>query len=110
MAITNMEYSQGVTSRHDSGKKLYELADLVIDNCGDFEDAAISIDGFAQKIGATSTIAGAAIGNAIVVEAAAILKARGVEPPIFHSANVDGGDEFNKKIFEKYRDRIFYLT
>ncbi|NLO88606.1 MAG: SIS domain-containing protein [Firmicutes bacterium] len=109
VAITNMEYSQGVTSRHDSGKKLYELADLVIDNCGDFEDAAISIDGFAQKIGATSTIAGAAIGNAIVVEAAAILKARGVEPPIFHSANVDGGDEFNKKIFEKYRDRIFYM-
>lgn len=109
VAITNMEYSQRVKSRHSSGKRLFELADLVIDNCGDFEDAAIEIKGFEQKIGATSTIAGAAIANAIVVEASGILHSKGIEPPIFHSANVDGGDEFNKKMMEKYKDRIYYL-
>lgn len=109
IAITNMEYSQRVNSRHYSGKRLFEVADLVIDNCGDFEDAAIEIKGFEQKIGATSTIAGAAIANAIVVEASGILHSKGIEPPIFHSANVDGGDEFNKKMMEKYKDRIYYL-
>lgn len=109
IAITNMEYSQRVNSRHYSGKRLFEVAGLVIDNCGDFEDAAIEIKGFEQKIGATSTIAGAAIANAIVVEASGILHSKGIEPPIFHSANVDGGDEFNKKMMEKYKDRIYYL-
>ncbi len=109
IAITNMDYSSKVTSRHSSGKRLFEVADLVIDNCGDFEDSAIEIEGVKQKIGPTSTIAGAAIGNAIVVEASAILHSKGIEPPIFHSANVDGGDEFNKKMLDKYKDRIFYM-
>lgn len=109
VAITNIEYSKGVSSRHSNGKRLFEISDLVIDNCGDFEDSAIKIDDFKQKIGPTSTITGAAIGNAIVVEASSILKSKGIEPPIFHSANVDGGDEFNKKMLEKYKDRIFYM-
>lgn len=109
IAITNIEYSKGVSSRHSNGKRLFEVSDLVIDNCGDFEDSAVQIDDFKQKIGPTSTIAGAAIGNAIVVETSSILKSRGIEPPIFHSANVDGGDEFNKKMLEEYKDRIFYM-
>ena len=109
VAITNLEYSSQVTSRHFSGKRLFEVADLVIDNCGDFEDAAIQIEGLQQKIGATSTIAGAAIGNAIIVEASQVLHSKGIDPPIFHSANVDGGDEFNRKMMERYRDKIHYL-
>lgn len=109
IGITNMEYSRQVSSRHAGGKRLFEVADLVIDNCGDFEDSAIELEGFKQKIGATSTVAGAAIVNAIIVETSAILQAKGIEPPIFHSANVDGGDEFNRTLLEKYKDRIFYM-
>jgi uncharacterized phosphosugar-binding protein len=109
IGLTNMTYSTQVKSRHNTGKKLYDIADLVIDNCGDFEDSCMKIEGIDQKIAPTSTVAGAAIVNSIVVETSAILLSRGIEPPIFHSANVDGGDEFNKKIFEKYKDRIFYL-
>lgn len=109
IGLTNLTYSNKVTSRHSSGKKLYEIVDLVIDNCGDFEDTSIEIEGLKQKVAPTSTIAGAIIVNTIVVETAAILLSKGITPPIFHSANVDGGDEFNKKIFEKYKDRIHYL-
>ena len=29
--------------------------------------------------------------------------------PVFHSANVDGGDEFNRTLFEKYKDQIHYM-
>ncbi|TCL71582.1 putative phosphosugar-binding protein [Hydrogenispora ethanolica] len=109
IALTNLAYSRQVTSRHSSGKNLYQLADLVIDNCGDFEDAAIAIPGLEQKVAPTSTAVGALIVNAILVELVAKLVERGIAPPVFHSANVDGGDEYNQRIFAEYRDRIHYL-
>lgn len=109
IGITNITYSTNVTSRHSSKKKLYEVVDLTIDNCGDFEDSSVKLEGLEQRIAPTSTIAGALIANTIVVEASSILLSKGIKPPIFHSANVDGGDEFNNEIFKKYRDRIFYL-
>ena len=40
--------------------------------------------------------------------AAASLAARGVEVPLLRSGNVDGGHEWNRRIFEEYGDRIFY--
>ncbi len=109
IALTNLTYSKQVASRHSSGKNLYQVADLVIDNCGDFEDSAISIQGVDQKIAPTSTTVGALIVNSIVVETVARLVDKGIAPPVFHSANVDGGDEANRQIFESYRDRIHYL-
>lgn len=109
IALTNLDYSSKVTSRHSNKKRLFEIADLVIDNCGDFEDVAIKIEGFDQKIGATSTIAGATIVNSIVVQASYILLSEGISPPIFHSANVDGGDEFNRNLMKENKDRIHYL-
>lgn len=109
IGLTSLNYSQNVKSRHSSGKKLYEIADIIIDNCGNFGDASQEIEGLKQKIAPTSTIAGSFIVNSIVIETAAILLSRGTAPPIFHSANVDGGDEFNRNIFEKYKDRIFYM-
>ena len=109
IAITNIQYSASVKSRHESGKRLYEIADIVIDNCGDFEDASTQIEGLKQKVAPTSTIAGAFIGNSLVIETVENLVKNGQIPPIFHSANVDGGDEFNQKIFKKYKDRIHYM-
>ncbi|MBC7088470.1 MAG: SIS domain-containing protein [Tissierellales bacterium] len=109
IAITNLEYSQKVLSRHSSGKKLYEIADIVIDNCGEYEDAAIKLDGMEQKIGPTSTIAATAIGHSMIIEVSKILLNNDIIPPIYHSANIDGGDDFNKKIMDKYGDRIHYI-
>lgn len=109
IAITNMEYSKEVNSRHACGKKLFELADIIIDNCGEFEDSCMLIDGMKQKVAPTSTVMGASIVNSIVIQVVENLLAKGMEPPVFHSANVDGGDEFNKKILEKYKDHVFYM-
>lgn len=50
IAVTNIEYSQAVVSRHETGKKLLDIADIVIDNCGDFEDSSITIDGLDQRL------------------------------------------------------------
>jgi len=68
-----VKYSKSATSRHSSNKRLFEVADLVIDNHGDIGDAAISYPSFSQKVGATSTVSMAAIVNSIVVETVQLL-------------------------------------
>lgn len=109
IGITNMKYSKSVKSRHISGKKLYELSDIVIDNNGEIGDACISFENLAQKVGPTSTISGALIVNSIVCGVVERLLDKEIEPPIFYSANIDGGDEKNKKILEKYKENIFFM-
>lgn len=109
ICITNLAYSSAVTSRHPDGKRLFEVCDLVIDNCGEKGDAAVKLDGLEEKIGPTSTAVGTAILNALVIEAVEKMIADGIVPPVFMSANLDGGDEHNAKIFEEYRDNIFYM-
>lgn len=109
IGLTNITYSSKVSSRHDSGKNLYEVVDIVIDNCGDFEDSSMLLEGMDQKIAPTSTIIGSLIVNSIVIETVNNLLKAGVAPPVFHSANVDGGDEFNKKVLETYKNNIHYM-
>lgn len=109
IAITNLAYSGSVTSRHPSGKHLFEACDLVIDNKGCVGDAAITLEGLPEKIGPTSTAVGSALVNALVIETVGGMIADGIFPPVFMSANLDGGDAHNKKIFEEYKDNIFYM-
>ncbi|GAA0732664.1 SIS domain-containing protein [Clostridium oceanicum] len=109
IGLTNLNYSKNVSSRHNSGKNLYEICDIVIDNCGDFEDASIKFDEMGQKVGPTSTAVGATIVNSIIIRVCEIILEKGNKPPVFHSANVDGGDEFNKTIFKLYKNSIHYL-
>lgn len=109
IGLTNVKYSKSVKSRHSSGKKLYELADVIIDNHGDVGDASCQLLGAPQKVGPTSTVIGAAILNSIIVEASQELVNSGNENvPIFYSANLDNGDAKNRALFEEYRDMIHY--
>ena len=107
-AITNLAASRASASRHPSGKRLFEVCDLVIDNCGCVGDAAIEIEGFPGKTAATSTVTGAAIVNAFCAEVVGLYVDSGLEPPVFMSANVDGGDAYNAKMLDRYRDKITY--
>ena len=109
IALTSMKYSGSVDSRHSSGKKLYEVCDLVIDNCGCAGDAALNIEGFPQRVAPTSTVIGAAILNAMVAEAVSIFIEKGITPPIFISSNIEGGDNHNKKVMELFKNSIKYL-
>lgn len=109
IAVTALEYSRQVQSRHSSGKKLYELCDLVIDNCAPLGDAAVEIEGFAQAVGPLSTVLGCAVVNAIATQVVANLVAHGVTPPVFVSANMPGGDEHNARLLAENRERIFYM-
>ena len=109
IGLTNVSYSKSVTSRHSSGKRLFEVVDIVIDNHGDIGDACCDIKGIEQKVGASSTVVGASIFNTIIVETCQKLVDSGVKyPPIFYSANLDGGDQLNQDLYEQYKESIHY--
>lgn len=109
IALTSLAYSQSVTPRSNTGKRLFEVADLVIDNGAPTGDALVQIPGFPQRISPVSTVLGAAILHAVMAEACAILLERGIQPPVFRSANLEGGDAHNAELMEKYRGRVRYL-
>ena len=64
------------------------------------------VEGYDVAVAPTSTIVDAYIAHRMVIEAVAEMKRRGLEPPIFRSANLPGGDEFNAKLIERYRNRV----
>ncbi len=106
VVITNMEHTMQGASRHSSGKKLFEAADIVIDNCGCHGDASMRIDEINRSVAPTSTAAGAAILNAIEARAVEIMVSEGFTPEVFSSSNVDGGDEINNAYIAKYKKEI----
>jgi uncharacterized phosphosugar-binding protein len=102
IAMTSMKHSSGCSSRHSSGKKIYEIADVTIDNCADPGDASFMIPGLDSGIGPTSDATGIAIAQALVCEAVDKMVKDGFRVPVFKSSNVDGGDAHNQKIFDTY--------
>ncbi|MBP5639189.1 MAG: SIS domain-containing protein [Victivallales bacterium] len=110
IALISREYSARVTSRHPSGKKLGDFADVLLDNGAPYGDAVGDIEGFPQKVGPVSTVGGCACLNAMIAETVQLLVNAGQEPPVFMSANMDGGDEFNARMLKKYSDRIHYMN
>lgn len=109
IVLTNLAMSRAVTSRHPDGVKLYEVGDVVIDNCGCLGDAAIDVPGVPEKVAPTSTAVGAALMNAMMAQAVADIVDAGGVPPVFVSANVDGGDEHNREMLKQYGSHIFYM-
>ena len=97
---------QGHPSRHPSGKDLCDLVDIVVDTTMPLGDAVVAIDGVSEKAGPVSTIVNAYAMNSIMLTAIADLAARGVEPPVWRSANSPGGDEQNIALQERYGRRI----
>ncbi len=104
IAITSLAHSMAAAARTVSGKRLCEVADLVIDNCGVVGDA--SVEQGAVTVGPTSTAAGIFIANSIVALATQELMDRGFDPPVFASANVDAGDQKNQALLRFLRERI----
>jgi uncharacterized phosphosugar-binding protein len=105
LAVTSLEHSQQCSSRHSSGKKLYEIADLVIDNCCPYGDTLLNIPAMSEKTGSASSVTGAIIAQSLTVGIIARYVQSNHIPPVYISANIDGGDEHNRKVVEQYADR-----
>ena len=106
VAVTSLRHSASAESRHRSGKRLFEISDIVIDNHGDIGDAAVDIDGLDATVGPTSTVVGAMIVNAIAAEAMERLTRRGIVPDVFSSSNTDEGEARNRRLIQKYKGAI----
>ena len=105
VAITSAEHSARMESRHPSGRKLADFADVVLDNGAPYGDATLPLpDGGA--VGAVSSITAALLAQQIVVEVVARLLAAGERPPVYLSANIAGGDTHNDTLEARYAGRI----
>jgi uncharacterized phosphosugar-binding protein len=109
IAIVSKRYCAAVPSRHESGKKVPDVADIVLDNEADAGDAVLAVEGLPERIGPVSGAVGAAILHGVIVEAIGLLLKRGITPPVFLSGNLPAGDEHNQRLLAKNRDRIFYM-
>lgn len=102
VVVTSLTHSKSVASRHSSGKKLYELGEVVLDTGAPAGDACLSFEGLEIKAGAVSTVLGAALLNAVMVEAIQYILDKGETPPVLMSANLDGNEEYNARVIARY--------
>jgi uncharacterized phosphosugar-binding protein len=109
IAVTSLEHTSAVEPKHSSGKRLSEIADVVIDNRAPYGDATISL-GDGLSAGAVSSITAAYIAQLLTLGTAQRLRDAGEVPPLFISANVPGGDEHNDALKARYGERIASLT
>lgn len=108
IAIVSMAYAQDV-SRHPSGKKLHDVADIVLDNGVCHGDAAVAIEGSDMRVGPISTISSCMIAQSIVTQADEFLWKDGVMPPVYVSGNIPGGMERNQALIDRYMPRNKHL-
>lgn len=106
VAITSMNHTTQVTSRHSSGLNLYQVCDYVLDNGAEKGDASVALAGLDQKIAPTSSVMDMTLVNLILVNTVERLIEMGIKPPLFMSANTDAGDAANKAVLQTYRGRI----
>lgn len=105
IAVTSLDHTMKVTPRHPSGKRLSEVADIVIDNLAPFGDSTMQLED-GTGIGAVSSLTAAFIAQRITIGVAEAMRLRGKTPPVYISANIPGGDEHNNALENLYGERI----
>ncbi|MQM27851.1 SIS domain-containing protein [Glycomyces albidus] len=105
IAFTSAEHSAKTASRHPSGRRLSEIADVVLDNGAPYGDAAMPLPG-GGAVGAVSSVTAAVLAQMVVGEAVQRLIDAGHTPPVYLSANIPGGDEHNLSLEARYAGRI----
>jgi uncharacterized phosphosugar-binding protein len=110
IGVTSVAYATETKSRHSSGTFLKDHCDVVLDSKIAVGDAELTLDSVPAPFAPASTVVTAALLQAVVATAAGALADRGIEPPLLRSGNVDGGHEWNGRVMEQYRDRIFYRS
>ena len=104
IVITSVESSKKLKARTVNNKHLYECADVVIDNHVPSGDGVVETK--YGNSGAVSSIICSYIAQSIVLEIIDLFIKNNITPPIYMSANLEGGDEHNKKIYDEYKNRV----
>jgi uncharacterized phosphosugar-binding protein len=107
VAVTSLGNQKIAEATHSSGKKLIDVADILIDNCVAPEDVVVPLEGRRERVGATSTIASILITMSVISETAELLNSKGYDLKVFVSPNVEGfGVDHNLSIFDEHNRRI----
>ncbi len=106
VALTSMENYKLNPAKHSSGKKLADVADIVIDNGAPPEDSIIHIDGWDEPVAASSTVTCLTISMSLVAQTAANLAARGIHIPTFVSPNVAKTPDHNDQVYKLYCEKV----
>ncbi|MGV3490156.1 MAG: sugar isomerase domain-containing protein [Devosia sp.] len=105
VALTSLQHARSITSRHHSGKLLYEVTDFVIDNGGEYGDASLTV-GDGIRMGPTSTLVGVFILNTLMAEAVDNLGKRGVAVDVYQSANMQDAEAAAQNMIRRWQTRI----
>ncbi|WSQ09989.1 SIS domain-containing protein [Streptomyces sp. NBC_01231] len=108
IGVTSVAYASETRSRHSSGTYLKDHCDVVLDSKIAIGDAELTLDTVPAPFAPASTVVTSAILQAVMATAAGALADQGIEPPLLRSGNVDGGHEWNRRVFDTYGERIFY--
>lgn len=108
IGVTSVAYASATRSRHATGTFLKDHCDVVLDSKIRVGDAELTADGVEAPFAPASTVVTSALMQAVIATAAGNLAARGIDPPMLRSGNVDGGHEWNGRVMSEYADRIFY--
>lgn len=107
IAITSEENHLNKPATHSSGKKIGDIADLVIFNGVSPEDAVVDVPGVYGRVGGLSTLAAIAIIQTLVSETALELAKLGYKVKPFASPNVEGiSKNHNEEVYVGYRNRL----
>jgi uncharacterized phosphosugar-binding protein len=109
IAVVSVEHCLASTAKHSSGKRLIDVADVVLDNCTPAGDALVYVEGLAEPVGPGSTIGAAALTNALKCLIAAKLTALGQPPLVLTSACLVGGERsaaLFDAAYDDYRARV----
>jgi uncharacterized phosphosugar-binding protein len=103
--ITSMSYASTVEAVHSSGKKLFEIADIVLDNCAPVAEGMMEVEGLEAPLCAASGLTTAFIMWSITTVVVEELLKMGIMPGVLKSANFPGGRDYNKGFVEPRYDR-----
>lgn len=98
IALTSLDHSRLVDPDEKLNQKLYEVADVVLDNQGVLGDAGFWVPGITEPMVPTSTILGAVLVHAVWASVASQLAAAGQPPVVLTSFNVDSASTHISRI------------
>lgn len=112
IAITSVQHCRQSAAAHSSGKKLIDVAEIVIDNHCPPGDCVLELDGLEWRTGPTSTVTGGLLINTLRCQVAERLLGRGVKPTLLPSHQYVGNQsaaEQLERFYEAYRRSLRHL-
>ncbi|MEG0900819.1 MAG: sugar isomerase domain-containing protein [Clostridia bacterium] len=102
IAFTSVAYSKTLTSRHESGKHLYEVCDIVLDNCAKAGDTLVPVKELGIEVCPSSGIGASYLMWALQASVMEELLRRGKTPSVYLSNHAPGATEHNREAMNTY--------